>query len=156
MPILLVRHGHAGSKAAWVGDDARRPLSEHGRDEAVALVGLLGAYAPVRILSSPLLRCLQTVEPLAIELGVAVEESALLVPDAGAAALGFVRSLHDQEGAVVVCTHGEVIQEVQVAFRDDGVPGVGRQRGRAKASTWVLELTDGKVTAARYLRPPLG
>ena len=34
----LVQHAHAGSKHAWIGPDALRPLSEVGHAQAVGLV----------------------------------------------------------------------------------------------------------------------
>ena len=59
--ILLLRHASAGDSAAWVGDDHERPLDKRGRKQAKALVAQLGGFAPVAIVSSPYLRCLQTV-----------------------------------------------------------------------------------------------
>ena len=34
--ILLVRHGKAGSRSQWDGDDDERPLSSSGREQADA------------------------------------------------------------------------------------------------------------------------
>src|SRR3954463_4244305 len=64
-PCLLVRHGSAGERSAWPGDDRERPLDEVGRDQAEALVAILDAYAVVRVLSADVLRCLDTVGPFA-------------------------------------------------------------------------------------------
>ena len=93
MRILLVRHGHAGSKHSWVGEDGLRPLSQRGRAEAEALVELLEPHAPGRIVSSPLIRCLQTVRPLAEALGLTVEQSDALRPGAGTAATTLARGV---------------------------------------------------------------
>ncbi len=71
--VVLVRHGRAGERAAWSGDDDLRPLDERGREQAARLAGLLPAYAPVRVLSAPALRCVQTVAPLARALDLPVE-----------------------------------------------------------------------------------
>ena len=71
--ILLLRHASAGDSAAWEGDDRARPLDKRGRKQAKALVEQLGSFEPVVIVSSPYLRCLQTVEPLARSLGVEIE-----------------------------------------------------------------------------------
>lgn len=71
--ILLLRHASAGDSAAWEGDDRARPLDKRGRKQAKALVEQLGSFEPVVIVSSPYLRCLQTVEPLAQSLGVEVD-----------------------------------------------------------------------------------
>jgi 8-oxo-dGTP pyrophosphatase MutT (NUDIX family)/phosphohistidine phosphatase SixA len=64
-PLLALRHASAGDSATWVGDDALRPLDDRGRRQAAALVDQLAPYAIKRIVSSPFVRCVQTVEPLA-------------------------------------------------------------------------------------------
>ena len=77
MPYL-VRHAHAGDKHAWVGPDRLRPLSEPGRREAHGLLVQLRPYPIARILSSPTVRCLQTVEPLAQRRGLPIEPTQVL------------------------------------------------------------------------------
>jgi phosphohistidine phosphatase SixA len=155
MLLLLVRHGHAGAKRQWHGDDGFRPLDAQGLAQAAALVSLLAPFAPARILSSPYLRCMQTVAPLADVLGVAIERAPGLVPEAGAAATRLARETAiDGPGAVVLCTHGEVIHEMQAQLAHDGLPGFGPASSREKGSVWVLERTDGRFHGARYLPPP--
>jgi phosphohistidine phosphatase SixA len=77
MPYL-VRHAHAGDKRAWTGPDRLRPLSGSGRREAHGLLVQLRPYPVVRILSSPAVRCVQTVEPLAQRRGLPVERAEVL------------------------------------------------------------------------------
>jgi broad specificity phosphatase PhoE len=152
--ILLVRHGHAGSKAAWDGDDDVRPLNERGLAEAKALVDVVERFAPTRIVSSPLLRCVQTVEPLAGRLAIPVEVSERLVPGARKRVRAFLREIAtDTTSPVAVCTHGEVIQVVQTAF-PKRVSGAKTRTVRAKGSTWVLEYSGGRLRSARYLPAP--
>ena len=71
--MLLVRHGSAGDRAAWDGDDRRRPLDERGLRQAEVLVELMAPYQVERILSSPAVRCVQTMEPLAHARGLAID-----------------------------------------------------------------------------------
>ena len=52
-PLLFVRHGSAGDREQWVGDDRLRPLDEKGRRQAAELVTTLEPYAVERVLSSP-------------------------------------------------------------------------------------------------------
>ncbi|HVX23663.1 MAG TPA: phosphoglycerate mutase family protein [Acidimicrobiales bacterium] len=153
MLVLLVRHGHAGSKASWRGDDRLRPLSARGAEEAAALVDILRPYGPVRVVSSPLLRCVQTVEPLATALGVPVEQSARLGPESPKQAAGFLRDLAEGPGPVVACTHGEVIEVVQAGYPPRRVRGA-KATARAKGSTWVLEYAGRRLRSARYLPAP--
>ena len=71
--ILLVRHASAGDRYELEGDDRLRPLDERGRRQADELVELLEQYEVTRLLSSPSLRCVQTVEPFAEARGLGIE-----------------------------------------------------------------------------------
>lgn len=154
MLVLLVRHGHAGSKASWTGDDRERPLSARGAAGAQALVHILAPYRPVRVLSSPLLRCRQTVEPVAAQLDLPVELADRLGPESPKQAVSFIRDVAQEgPGPVVVCTHGEVIQVVQAGFPPRLVRGA-KASTRAKGSTWVLEYAGRRLLSARYLPAP--
>jgi len=67
--FYLVRHAHAD----WTADD-RRPLSERGRGDALAVAELLAGRPIQAVFSSPYARARQTVEPLAARLGLALQE----------------------------------------------------------------------------------
>lgn len=142
MAVLLVRHAEAGDRDQWEGPDHERPLTVEGQAQARGLVGLLGGFAVARVLSSPYVRCTQTVEPLAAAQGVEVEPCEELAEGAAAATLVLVRRLLEGP-AVALCTHGDVMEAVL-----DGL-GVSRARETEKGATWVLE-----PGAARYLPPP--
>ena len=73
MTIYLVRHAKAGERAAWDGDDFMRPLSGRGHTQAFGLLDQLRKAKFERILSSPYVRCMETVVPLAGIRGLAVE-----------------------------------------------------------------------------------
>ena len=77
-PCVVVRHGSAGERSAWQGDDHDRPLDEAGERQAAAMVEVLAAYGVRRVLSSDVLRCLDTVEPYAASHGRSVETEPLL------------------------------------------------------------------------------
>jgi phosphohistidine phosphatase SixA len=103
--VLLVRHGSAGDRELWKGDDRERPLDEKGVRQAAELVDLLAPYAIERILSSPAVRCLQTVEPLAKARGLSIEPRDELGEELQATAgTELVRSLADAD--VAICGHG--------------------------------------------------
>lgn len=111
MAILLIRHATAGDPDAWVGDDAARPLDEEGRAGAQALVSLLEPYPINRVLTSPYLRCVQTVEPLAGARALPLEYRHELGDDADAAeALALMRGLGSS--AAAVCSHVDLIREL--------------------------------------------
>jgi 8-oxo-dGTP diphosphatase len=71
--LLLVRHASAGDRELWEGHDHERPLDERGLRQAEALVDQLAGFTIERVLTSPALRCTQTVEPLATARGLALE-----------------------------------------------------------------------------------
>jgi phosphohistidine phosphatase SixA len=155
MLVLLVRHGHAGTKRRSGRKDILRPLNEQGLAEADALAPLLALYKPLRIISSPLLRCVQSVTPLAHALGVTVRESPSLVPDAGAAATILALNVaFNGSGTVVLCTHGEVIHDMQARLGPDGPSNFNPDAPREKASVWLLERKERQFVSATYLSPP--
>jgi 8-oxo-(d)GTP phosphatase len=81
-PCVLVRHGSAGERSTWQGDDRERPLDALGDDQAEALVPLLSAYDIRRVLSADVLRCMETIGPYASHAQLTVE-SEPLVSEAG-------------------------------------------------------------------------
>jgi broad specificity phosphatase PhoE len=150
--IYLLRHAHAGNKKNWEGPDDQRPLSATGRREAAGLVVRLAPLPVSTVLSSPALRCLQTVEPLAEQRGLPVGRDGRLHVDAEveqAAALLFSPDLRD----AVLCTHGELIGELLGLLRQGGAP-IAEDAEWPKGSTWMLRHDGGRVAEATYL-PPL-
>ena len=107
MTSVLLRHASAGDRDDWDGDDELRPLDARGHRQAAALVELLRPLEVRRVVSSPYVRCIETVQPLAVALGLPVEEDRRLAEGAGRAALELLR-----EDGVVCCTHGDVVEAV--------------------------------------------
>ncbi|WP_189256358.1 histidine phosphatase family protein [Lentzea flava] len=70
--IVLVRHAQSVPPRFGVPDYDERPLKPEGLASARALVPRLVSCAPVAVLSSPLLRAVQTVAPTAEALGLEV------------------------------------------------------------------------------------
>ena len=154
MPLLLVRHAHARPRKEWSGNDRLRPLSIHGFKQADGLISVTHNFAaPARALSSPYLRCVQTMEPLAAARGIEVEPADDLAEGQSSAAVRLVRSLAGEN--VAVCTHGDVIAEILVTLADEDRVDLGLNPRQAKGSIWVLEGGDGSFTSARYFPPVL-
>jgi 8-oxo-(d)GTP phosphatase len=105
MPLLLLRHASAGHRAAWSGDDHERPLDERGVQQVEHLADVLAPFRVDRILTSPYLRCVQTVEPLAAARGLDMEvRQELSEEQQHSDGVALVRSLAGDD--VVVCGHG--------------------------------------------------
>lgn len=155
--VLLVRHGRAGSRATWPGEDVDRPLDAKGEAQAAALADLLPAYAPCRVLSAPVQRCLDTVAPLAgrlrlpVEMDPAIGEQAFGAdPDAAVRAVLAVVA-----GSVpaVVCSQGGAVPHVVSALAASAGLAVGDVRTR-KGSLWALSFLGGRLVDADH-HPPL-
>lgn len=132
--MLLVRHAFAGDAAAWEGDDRLRPLDAKGRRQAAGLVDLLSDFELDVVVSSPYLRCIETVEPLAESRGLAIEQDDAL----GAESLDHVPSVLERLRGrrAAVCTHGDLPWLAGRPFE--------------KGSVWVL---SDDVQPSRYLPP---
>lgn len=152
MPLYLVRHGKAGSRHDWKGPDSRRPLSKRGRRQAEALVDLLADGGATAVYSSPSLRCVQTVQPLADKLGLAVEpEPELGEGTARSEVAAFVGGLLST--TAVLCTHGDMMPKILEALAADHRLDLPHDYPCAKAATWEVTNGTGALTA-RYLPPP--
>jgi 8-oxo-dGTP diphosphatase len=153
MTIYLVRHARAGNRNAWPDADELRPLSTRGRTQARDLIELLSDARFDRVLSSPYVRCMETVVPLAGVRKLAVEPAEALAEGASLEeALALLRK-HASHGAVM-CTHGDVMPMLLDHYEQQGV-ALGKSPKWPKGCTWVLE-TDAanEVHSARYIAPP--
>jgi 8-oxo-dGTP diphosphatase len=159
--LLVVRHAKAGHRELWQGDDDLRPLSKRGREQAgklVELVPSLAARPIARVLSSPSVRCRQTVEPLAARLALPIEDEPRL---AEGHPLDVTMSLLAELGpeVVVLCSHGDIIGELVwwlsgMGLVDEATIG-DADLTCAKGSTWVVERDDdGHPTLAWYVAAP--
>lgn len=83
--LHLLRHAHAGDPERWEGPDALRPLSGKGRRQAERLGAFLAAAGvrPDRIITSPMVRAVQTAALVGEALGVAPVEDARLAEGCG-------------------------------------------------------------------------
>ncbi len=145
----LLRHAKAGSRERWTSPDRERPLSHAGKVQAGALLAVLGA--DIRsIRSSPYVRCMETVEPLAAALGLPVVAEPRLAE--GEDPEWTLQQLAAGGGALL-CTHGDVMAAVVCGLSDANVPLAGGMQW-AKGCTWVFEIGDGRIIAGRYVPPP--
>jgi 8-oxo-dGTP diphosphatase len=118
-PCLLVRHGSAGERAAWQGDDRERPLDDLGDEQAESLVPLLSAYGIRRVLSADVLRCMETIGPYASHAQLPVESEPLL-SEAGYAqqpdrALERLLEIICSGVPSVVCSQGKTLPALLIA-----------------------------------------
>lgn len=154
MKVHLIRHAHAGSRSRWDGPDLARPLSGRGQREAAALAGALAGAGIDRLWTSPYLRCRQTLEPLAAELGLTIAPTEALTE--GASGIPALRAMLDAaaDGHVVAaCSHGDVIPAVIAQALGAGALLVGPP-SPAKAARYELDIEDGVITRITHVPAP--
>jgi 8-oxo-dGTP diphosphatase len=153
MTVFLVRHAVALSRKAWKGDDDDlRPLTPKGQRQASWLVDLLGDASVRRVLSSPAVRCVETVQPLAKKLGLQVEATDMLQEGAPLEkAYDLLTKMAGKKGDTVLCAHGDLVPALM-----ETVAREGTETGRilwAKGSVWKLDWGGSRFTSARYVPP---
>jgi 8-oxo-dGTP diphosphatase len=143
MALLLLRHATAGHRRPGVGEDEDRlrPLDERGRRQSDAFPVLYEDFDVERLVTSPYVRCLQSVEPLALALSLTIEERTELAEGAREAEVwALVAELADT--TAVLCTHGDIL-------------GVLLGEEPEKGSTWIVDAgADGSLNRRAYLAPP--
>lgn len=151
MRSFLVRHAKAGSRSEWTGDDRIRPLSKSGWRQSEALGERLVAEQPSALVTSPYLRCRQTLEPLArlTDLDI-VDDERLAEAGRFEHVLALITSLPD---GAVLCSHGDLIPDTIAAIERRGCT-IQTPPDWRKATVWLIEHVDGDWISARVEAPP--
>jgi 8-oxo-dGTP diphosphatase len=152
MPIYLVRHAKAGERRTWDGDDIDRPLSSAGWRQSAALAERLARKDPSVLLSSPYVRCVQTLEPLGLAIDVPVTiEQRLCEDEPFEPVLDLLGEVPDR---AVLCSHGDIIPATIRALVRRGMDVVSEPEWR-KASVWVVKRSArGRFSRAKAWPPP--
>jgi 8-oxo-dGTP pyrophosphatase MutT (NUDIX family)/phosphohistidine phosphatase SixA len=117
--LVVLRHGKAAPRSETV-DDLERPLTTVGTTRAKELIPLLEAYGIRRVVSSPAVRCAQTVEPYAHSISTFLEIDDRLSEDTTALQVGrSVGALLDRKKPVVLCSHRPTLPWVLQAIGVD-------------------------------------
>jgi 8-oxo-dGTP diphosphatase len=154
MRLYVIRHSAAGNRSAWDRPDDLRPLSHKGRRQADAIADMLESAGIDRLVSSPSVRCVQSLEPLAQRLGQQVEtDERLAEGQDGEGALDLADELRKKVDAAALCSHGDVIPDMLRILKAT-TARFKEPLLWPKASTWVLTWDGGSWTKARYIPPP--
>ena len=152
--VLVVRHGTAGSKSRYSGDDTKRPLDKRGRAQAEALVPSAAGLRRHRACMRPTGALPSDAGTACRRTGCAIHNEPPLTEEAYAKSPKRARHrmlrIAAQEGTPVICTQGKVIPDLIAWWCErDGIrPDKSRNH---KGSTWVLSLADGRLVAADHI-----
>lgn len=149
--IYLVRHAKAGERRVWEGDDEARPLSAHGWKQSEAIAKRLAGKGATTLYSSPYVRCVQTLEPLARRLGAAIHEDKRLSEAEPFEPV--LELLGEVDAGAVLCSHGDIIPETIQALARRGME-VQTSPDWRKASIWVLKRKGERITKGKVWPPP--
>ena len=149
--LYLVRHAKAGSRHDFHGDDRLRPLSPNGRRQADALAGKLVAVGVTSLISSPYVRCVETLQPTADLIGAKIALDPLLAE--GRSAMAVLELLESLPEDTAVCSHGDVIPETIAALERRGCEFTSQPDWR-KATVWVLDRGSGVEIKTALAWPP--
>jgi 8-oxo-dGTP diphosphatase len=101
--------------------------------------------------SSPYVRCRETLAPAGNTLGVKVTVDDALTEGARLRdALDLIARHLDHD--IALCSHGDVLGSLMIHYAAHGIPVHGDRV--EKASIWVLQVEDADVRKATYVSPP--
>lgn len=159
VPVVLLRHGKAVSRKSWHAADEHRPLAAEGREQSQRLVGLLGIYGFRTVVSSPWVRCVQTLEPYVAAVGAELRTEEALSelghdkePDA---ALDVLAGVTTSGTAALLCTHRPVLPTLIGGVRAVAGQPVDLDLDRTPLRTaemLVTHVRDGRIVSAERHR----
>ncbi|WP_460993650.1 NUDIX hydrolase [Sinomonas soli] len=123
VPLILLRHAKAKPRSSWTKAEGDRTLAASGLRQAQAVGRLLTVWKPVRVVTSPWTRCVDTVlpyvraSPTKVKMRLVddlTEHRAARKPRKAAAAVG---RLFDKGKPAVLCTHRPVLPVLLDEFR---------------------------------------
>jgi 8-oxo-dGTP diphosphatase len=157
-PLALVRHAKAVPRSQWTDpDDQLRPLDQQGRQRAEDISPLLAAYGVRRLVSSPSVRCADTVQPYAAWLGRRLRlKEGLSEEGYEADPLQAMRHLHGllRRGApAVLCSHGPVLPDLldELAGLVDGGSDDGTDAAKQLDEAADAKMAKGEVLVAHLV-----
>ncbi len=127
-PLVVVRHAKAVPRSAWTDpDDTIRPLDDVGAQRAAELAPLLAAYGIRRLVTSPSMRCVQTLKPYATSARLPLRARGGLSEEGYAAdpdrAVHHLARVLDRGKPTAVCSHGPVLPDLVGALLERVRPG---------------------------------
>jgi 8-oxo-(d)GTP phosphatase len=162
-PVIILRHAKATPRSDWRGgkglDDGHRPLLPAGALQANALVPLLGAFAPQRLITSTWVRCKTTLTPYAKRRKIKlIERSQLSELGNANGPQRTEKVVHDivEDGrSAVLCTHRPALPTIVGALATYGSAAqaslLEATLALAPGDLTVLHMTPGRAGVKRKI-----
>jgi 8-oxo-dGTP diphosphatase len=151
--LYVVRHAKAGERRLWTGDDVDRPLSKKGWKQSELVGKRLAKLGPTKLVSSPYVRCIQTLEPLGKSIGEKVRVEQRLCEDEPFEPV--LELLRELPVGSVLSTHGDIIPATMQALARRGMK-MNTPPDWRKAAVWVLKRNKkGDIVHATVWPPPV-
>lgn len=119
-PVILLRHAKAKPRSSWTLAEGDRTLVASGQRQAKAVGRLLKAWGAKRALTSPWVRCVQTLTPYVKEVQPKVKQVDALTEAAHnrhpKRAQAVAEAVFDKHKPVIICTHRPVLPTLLEAF----------------------------------------
>ncbi|HSI25902.1 MAG TPA: NUDIX hydrolase [Aeromicrobium sp.] len=140
--VIVLRHAVARTRTGWkADDDERRPLTKPGLLQADKLQELLGAYGVRRVITSPAVRCAETVDGYAKSIKTFLEVDDRLSEAAKPKNVQLsVAAALSRKAPLVICTHRPTLPHVFAALGLEPIE-------LAPAEGLVIHHRKGKVVA---------
>lgn len=160
-PIIVLRHAKATLRSDWhdgvVVDDGNRPLLPEGDAQAKKIVPLLRAFGPKKIVSSPWVRCFNTLQPYAKKMNLPIIERSQLSENGNKKGPRRTRNVITDILAdakpTVVCSHRPalptILNELSKLADKDLAKKIESAANLQPAEFVVLHIATGNPTANR-------
>ena len=150
--LYVVRHAKAGERRLWTDDDMNRPLSKKGWKQSELVGKRIAKLGPSKLVSSPYVRCIQTLEPLGTLTDTKVKVDQRLCEDEPFEPV--LELLRELPGGSVLSTHGDIIPATMQALSRRGMK-MNTPPDWRKAAVWVLKRNKkGDIVHATVWPPP--
>jgi 8-oxo-dGTP diphosphatase len=104
--VIVLRHAQARTRNGWKADDLERPLTKPGESQAKKLAPLLRAYGVKGIITSPAIRCAQTVDIYARSVKALMEVDDRLAEETKPKRVErSIATVLERKGPIVICSH---------------------------------------------------
>jgi 8-oxo-dGTP diphosphatase len=133
-PVIILRHAKATPRSDWHGekvvDDGNRPLLPEGKKQAKEIIPLIRAFGPKRVISSPWVRCFNTVQPYAKKYNLPIIERSQLSElgnkKGPKRTRNVMRDILEEGKAAVVCSHRPALPTILEALSKNASKELGR------------------------------